>query len=101
MSAPWIVLPAIVAIAVVYVLLPVVGEVFARFRAKRAVTCPETGTNAKIGVDARWAAVTAAFRHPLLRVKTCSLWPERGGCEQSCLSVPEKEKSEPLERSAV
>ena len=92
MSGFGILLAAIVTIAVVYVLLPVVGGVFLRFRAPRDVACPETGTNAKVGVDAKWAAFTAAFRHPVLRVKNCSLWPKRSGCHQSCLDRPEKEK---------
>lgn len=96
MSAPWIVLVAIVALAAVYVLLPVVGAVFVRYRGTRGLTCPETGADAKVRVDARWAAFTAAFRHPILRVKSCSLWPEKSGCEQSCLGLPESEKREPL-----
>lgn len=88
MSAPWMVLAAIVALAVVYVLVPVVSAVFLRFRATRELACPETGGNAKVGADAGWAAFTAAFRHPVLRVKNCSLWPGRRGCEQNCLRPP-------------
>jgi hypothetical protein len=88
MSAPWIVLAAIVALAVAYVLLPVVGAVFLRFRGTKELACPETGATAKVGADARWAAVTAAFRHPVLRVKDCSLWPGRRACEQNCLRPP-------------
>lgn len=88
MSAPWIVLAAIVALAVAYVLLPVVAAVFLRFRGTRELACPETGATAKVGADARWAALTAAFRHPVLRVKNCSLWPGRRGCEENCLRPP-------------
>ena len=88
MSAPWIVLAAIVALAVAYVLLPVVSAVFLRFRGTKELACPETGATAKVGADARWAALTAAFRHPVLRVKDCSLWPGRRGCEQNCLRPP-------------
>ena len=88
MSAPWIVLAAIVALAVAYVLLPVVGAVFLRFRGTRELACPETGTNAEVGAAAGWAAFTAAFRNPILRVKHCSLWPGRRGCEENCLRPP-------------
>ena len=88
MSAPWIVLAAIMALAVAYVLLPVVAATFFRFRPTQGLTCPETGAGAKVGVAAGWAAFTAAFSHPVLRVKNCSLWPERKGCEQSCLRRP-------------
>ena len=92
MSALWIVLAAIVALAVAYVLLPVVSAVFVRFRAARELACPETGKDVRVGADAGWAAFTAAFRHPVLRVKNCSLWPTRSGCEQGCLESYEKEK---------
>lgn len=88
MSAPWIVIAAIAALAVAYVLVPVVGAIFLRFRAARELTCPETGKSATVGADARWAAFTAAFRHPVLRVKNCSLWPGRKGCEQGCVRPP-------------
>ncbi|MBI2553470.1 MAG: hypothetical protein HYV92_03395 [Candidatus Rokubacteria bacterium] len=92
MSAPWIVLAAIVALAVAYVLLPVVGAVFVRFRAPRELACPETGKSVRVGAAAGWAAFTAAFRHPVLRVKNCSLWPGRSRCEQGCLESYEKAK---------
>ena len=92
MSAPWIVLAAIVALAVAYVLLPVIGAVFVRFRGARELACPETGANATVGGDAGWAAFTGAFRHPVLRVKSCSLWPGRRGCGEGCLDSYEKEK---------
>lgn len=86
--SPWIVLAAIAALAVVYVLVPVVGAVFVRFRATRALACPEAGTRAEVAADAGWAAFTAAFRQPILRVKSCSLWPGRSGCGQGCLRTP-------------
>lgn len=85
MSTPWLLLAALVALAVVYVLLPVVGAAFLRFRPTRGLTCPETGAAAEVGADAGWAAFTAAFRHPIVRVKCCSLWPGQRGCDQSCL----------------
>ncbi len=92
MSAPWIVIAAIVAVAVCYVLLPVVADTFRRFRGKKSVTCPETGRQAEVGIDAGRAAWTSAFGRALLRVKNCSLWPERKGCEQDCVRLPEAEK---------
>ncbi len=99
MSAPWILLAAIVAVAVVYVLLPVAVEAFLRFRARRRLTCPETGMNAEVGVDARVAGFTAAFRHSVLRVKSCSLWPKRAGCGRACLANFDERKPEALRPS--
>jgi len=88
MSAPWIVLAAIVAVGLVYVLLPTVLEAYFRFRGKREFRCPETGTEAEVGVDARLAALTEPFGRPRLRVVSCSLWPERDGCAQACVGHP-------------
>lgn len=100
MNNPWLLLAAISALGVVYVLVPVVVEAFLRFRARRGLLCPESEMNAEVGVDARRAAVGAAVGRPLLRVKTCSLWPERGGCTRSCLPHFEEAASTPL-RSPV
>jgi hypothetical protein len=85
MSAPWIVVAAIIAVAVCYVLLPVVADTFRRFRTKKSLRCPETGTEAEVGIDAGRAALTSAFGRALLRVKNCSLWPERKECAQDCV----------------
>ena len=85
MSAPWLVIAAIIAVAVCYVLVPVVADTFRRFRAKRSVKCPETGREAEIDLDAGQAALTSAFGRALLRVKSCSLWPARKNCAQDCI----------------
>ena len=89
MESPWILLTAIVAAAVVYVLLPVVGDTFRRYRGSKVLRCPETGKDAEVGIDASRAALTSAFGHPLLRVKNCSLWPERKDCGQDCMTLEE------------
>ncbi len=89
MSAPWIVITSIIAVAVLYVLLPLVAETFRRFRGTRSVRCPIAGEEANIDLDARRAALTSAFGRVLLRVKECSLWPQRKGCAQDCVQLPE------------
>lgn len=88
MSVPWIVVASIFAVAVLCVLLPVVADTFRRFRSKRLLRCPETGGEAEVGIDARQAALTSAFGRALLRVKICSLWPQRKECAQDCLRLP-------------
>ncbi len=89
MANPWMVIAAVIGIAVLYVLLPHVGHTFSRFRAGRTVRCPEAGTDARIGVNAPRAAITSAFGSPSLQVEGCSLWPERRSCAQACLGTPE------------
>jgi hypothetical protein len=87
MNHPWIVALAILALALLYVLTPLVADTFRRFRSPRLLRCPETGGKAEVGVDASRAALTSAFGRPLLRVKSCSLWPGKQQCKQDCLTV--------------
>lgn len=83
---PWIVLPAIVALGVVYVMLPIGLSAFFDYRHRKPVRCPVTGEGAWVLVNAPRAGVTAAFGHPALRVRSCSLWPPRDDCGQDCLA---------------
>ena len=87
MSYPWIVVLAVVALGLLYVLTPLVADTFRRFRSPSLLSCPETGGPAEVGVDASRAALTSAFGRPSLRVKSCSLWPEKEGCKQDCVPV--------------
>jgi hypothetical protein len=84
MNAP-LLLASIVLVGLVYVLLPVTGDAYVRFRGRRRVRCPETGTGADVQLDARHAALTAAFGDPDVRVARCSLWPRRGRCGEGCV----------------
>jgi hypothetical protein len=78
----------IVAIAFVYVALPVMTDVYARFRRRRTVVCPETGLAAQVRLDAWHAAVTAIPGPPRRYVEECSRRPEHAACGQECLSDP-------------
>jgi len=97
MSSPWIVILAILAVAAVYVLIPRMAHVFGRHRAPRWLPCPETGRPAKVDIDASRAALTSAFGEPDVRAQDCTLWPERSGCAESCLRLPEPAMPERLE----
>ena len=91
MSAPGIAVAAIIALAAVYVLVPVAADTFRRFRTRKSLICPETGQQVEVGIDARRAALTSAFGRALLRVKNCSLWPQRKECGRDCVRLPEVE----------
>ena len=93
MTHPWLVLIGMAVLAAFYVLLPVVGDAFRRFRAGRVLVCPETGGTARVGLDAAHAALSAAYGHPRVRIARCSLWPERQGCDQDCRTQVETEES--------
>ncbi len=86
MSYPWIVILAVVALGLLYVLMPLMADTFRRFRGPRVLTCPDTGGKAEVGIDASRAALTSAFGLPSLQVKSCSLWPEKEQCKQDCLT---------------
>lgn len=84
MNGPWLTLLGLAAIALGYVVAPIVIGVLTRYRGRRAVDCPETRTAADIEIDAGHAARTAFPGPPELRVKQCTRWPERRDCAQAC-----------------
>lgn len=86
MDKPLLVLAAIYALGLVYVVLPVVMEAWLRYRKSRQVTCPEEKIAAAINIDARAAAAAAAKGKTRLQILNCSLWPEKSGCGQRCLA---------------
>ena len=56
-----------------------------RLRGPRVVTCPETRRPAGITVDLGHAMATAVREAADVRVASCACWPERKGCEESCV----------------
>lgn len=92
MSNPWIVIGAILAIALLYVLLPRVTHILALYRATRKLECPETGKPARLDIDASHAALTSVLGEPRLRVRWCNLWPARKDCGQECTASPDMER---------
>lgn len=59
---------------------------YARYRGKRIVTCPETNAPAGATIHAALAAGTWLVTQPRFVVSACSRWPERAGCDQACAS---------------
>jgi hypothetical protein len=80
---------AVVALGLLYFVLRPFARAYWRYRGTRVITCPETRKPAAVWVDAGHAAVTAVAGRPRLRLKDCSRWPERAGCDQRCLSQVE------------
>ncbi len=85
MNTPLITMAAIVALGVLFVLLPLVVHTFQRYRNRKVLRCPETQGLAEVDIDASRAAFSSAFGKAILRVKNCSLWPKRKGCGEGCL----------------
>jgi hypothetical protein len=80
---------AFVAVLTALGLLAVLGAAMARAyirsRGKRLILCPQARVFAAVDVDAPHAALTAASGRPEVRLRDCSLWPDRQGCAQDCL----------------
>jgi hypothetical protein len=85
---PWIVLPSLAVVALVFVLIPVALAVYSRFRAPSRVPCPVEHAEARIQVDPGAAARAELLGRPHLTVVGCSFWPTRAGCAQRCVDVP-------------
>jgi len=62
-----------------YVFMPM-GKLF---RSKKIVRCPEADQPAEILVDT-YPSPSSKPRKKLFSIRSCSLWPKRKGCTQSC-----------------
>jgi hypothetical protein len=83
---PLLLIAGIVAFGLVAVVAPIVIDVFRQYRDRKAVTCPQTHGVAEVSLSTGLAALGAAVGRPVIRVKNCSLWPERKGCDEHCVS---------------
>ena len=85
---PWVVLLALVVLALVFVAVPVGATTFAHWRRPWRLTCPRAGTEAQIKVAATRAAVAAVIGRGAPGIERCSLWPSVRGCREECLALP-------------
>ncbi len=86
MNTPLLVLiAAVIVMGFFYAVLPFALDAYRRFRCQKVVTCPDTRGLAEVKLNARRAALTAIFRKPVLRVKSCTLWPKKKGCAEGCV----------------
>src|SRR5262245_27555928 len=86
MTSPWLLIATILLLAVLYVVVPVAGRAWMKYRGRRIITCPETKAPAAVDVNAVGFAFRSIAGRPSPRLQDCSRWPEREGCGQECLS---------------
>jgi hypothetical protein len=86
MQKPLLLLAAIAAIGLIYVVVPVMLDAFMRYRKSRSVNCPEARQTATVQIDAKAAAKAAALDKTELRITHCSFWPEKSACQRDCLA---------------
>ena len=92
---------AVLGVAALYVLVPMLVDAYRTYRGERIITCPETGKAAAVEVDAGRAAMAALRGSHALQLRDCSRWPERAGCGQDCLAQIEESPQGCLVRSIV
>ncbi len=88
---PWIVLLALVLVALVYVVAPVGAAALASYRRPWRLKCPRAGSEAQIKINALRAAVTEVLGRGVPCIERCSLWPTQQGCREECLALPPTE----------
>jgi hypothetical protein len=100
MTTPFAVTIGVLAAGLLYVTVPGILEVLAKYRKRHTVRCPETGRETTVKIDVGHAARTSTYGRPDLRIAECSEWPERQDCDQDCLSRPEGHGARPDLRPA-
>ena len=84
MNGPLLLILVIGATGLLFVIAPVVIDIYVRYHNGKVVNCPETHGSAEVTLDTRRAALAAAFGKHILRVKSCSLWPQKSDCAEKC-----------------
>ena len=64
------------------VVLPLLSGTGKKYRYWKIVRCPEAKKSAEICIIASRKALSSLTA---IKVKACSLWPQRTGCAQKCL----------------
>ena len=82
---PLLLIAGILAFGLLFVVAPIAMETYRRFRHQKVITCPETNGLAEVNLKTRLAVLGAAFGRPRIRVKNCSLWPNKKGCDEKCV----------------
>jgi hypothetical protein len=86
METPLLLIAALVATGLVFVVIPVGLDAYRRFRYRKVIVCPGAHQMAEVMPKAWDAALMAASaKQPVARVRWCSLWPKRKGCDEKCM----------------
>jgi hypothetical protein len=86
MEAPLLLIAALLVTALVFVVIPVALDAYQRFHHRKVFFCPDSRLMAEVEPKAWHSGLMAALaREPIPRVKWCSLWPKRKGCEEKCM----------------
>jgi hypothetical protein len=101
MTVLFYLLGTLVVAAVLYVSLRAPLQKYFQARGDRVVNCPDNGQVVAVTLDAAHAAVTAEGSRDHFRIESCSRWPEKAGCGQSCLAQVEAQPVDCLVRTQI
>ena len=77
-----------VAVPAIWITLTLMALIkLERYRKRKLVRCPESGAISLVGIKEETPGPDEITARPLLRVKKCSLWPERIDCARGCLNA--------------
>ncbi len=77
---------ALLLLIALYPVMHAMWRTYFRLRRTTVVMCPETQIPATVEPNAIRAALMLLLGAQTIRLKTCSLWPERCDCRQACVS---------------
>jgi hypothetical protein len=80
---PELVMPAVAAIAMGMVIVPVAGMRYLEARKPLSVPCPQIGEDVVVRIDPK-RAVLALVKETQQRVIGCSRWPKYQDCDRGC-----------------
>lgn len=86
MAAAAFLIIAVFVVAAIAIGAVQIHTALVQFRGRRLVSCPETAEPVYVSLDPAAAAVPATLGWPPdFRLRTCTRWPDRRWCGQSCL----------------
>lgn len=86
LSAIFLLMGCVIMLGIVVALVAAsrTERTYALLRGWRLVTCPATGGQAAVDIDAGKAAIASIGGEARIEVLDCSLWPQRRACAQTC-----------------
>jgi hypothetical protein len=78
-------LSVLVAISIILFFIARMGWSFYRLLGRHEVVCPDNRKPAMIRFRATLGAVTSALNDPEIKVRKCSRWPAKSGCDEACV----------------
>ena len=87
MNRLFLLIAGVSALALYFVITPMVAGRYRRYRGSKTFVCPETGEIVDVDLKAGRAGLMSVFGTAPARVKWCSLWPRKEGCAEECVKA--------------